>query len=54
MTLNVSTRIYDNSGNEIRELTGVNLYYGKAGSDKDGLDAVLVWNEATEGYTPQS
>lgn len=51
VTLNVSTRIYDNSGNEIRELTGVNLYYGKAGSDKDGLDAVLVWNEATEGYT---
>lgn len=51
VTLNVSTRIYDNSGNEIRELTGVNLYYGKAGSDKDGLDAVLAWNEATEGYT---
>lgn len=51
VTLNVSTRIYDNSGNEIRELTGVNLYYGKAGSDKDGLDAVLVWNEATESYT---
>lgn len=50
ITLNVSTKVYDNSGNEIEELTNVRLYYGRTGSALNGLDANLKWNASTGTY----
>lgn len=50
ITLNVSTKIYDNSGNEIEGLANVRLYYGRTGSALNGLDANLKWNASTGTY----
>ena len=50
ITLNVSTKVYDNSGNEIEGLTNVRLYYGRTGSALNGLDANLKWNASTGTY----
>lgn len=51
--LQVAAEIYDNSGNAIKGLSGVRLYYGRAGSSilSNGLDSNLAWDSTTETYT---
>lgn len=50
VTLTVSARIFDNSGNEIKALNGARLYYGRAGSATGGLDTDLKWSGASGSY----
>ncbi len=50
VTLNVTLKLYDNGGSEIKAQSGVKLYYGKVGSATGGLDADLSWNAASGSY----
>lgn len=53
VTLTISTKIYDNTGEEIKGLSGVKVNYSRVGSATGGLDAELKWNAAVGAYTGQ-
>ncbi|MBR5289593.1 MAG: hypothetical protein IKU28_01215 [Erysipelotrichaceae bacterium] len=44
-------KVFDNKGNIIESLDGVNLYYRLAGSTNTDIYAELVWNASKESYT---
>lgn len=50
VTLDVSCRLFDNSGSELRSMGGVKLTYGRAGSGVDKLDSDMKWNASTGRY----
>ncbi len=50
VTLTVTTRLYDNTGAEIKGLSGVRIYYSRVGSVTGGLDANLTWNASSNAY----
>lgn len=49
VTLTVTTKLYDNTGEEIKGLSDVRIYYSRVGSVK-GLDANLTWNASAGAY----
>lgn len=49
VTLNISTKIYDNTGSELQGLSGVKIVYNRAGTIKN-LDADLQWNAEAGAY----
>lgn len=50
VTLTVTTKLYDNTGEEIKGLADVRIYYSRVGSVKGGLDANLTWNASAGAY----
>lgn len=50
VTLTVTTKLYDNTGAEIKGLSGVSIYYSRVGSVTGGLDADLTWNASSNAY----
>lgn len=50
VTLQVSCRIYDNSGNPITGRGGVKLTYGRVGSTVKKLDSDMKWSSASGRY----
>ena len=53
VTLNVAVKVYDNNGNELPGLSGIELYYGRVGSSilSRGLYSTLRWSADAESYT---
>lgn len=51
VTLQITAMIYDNSGAEIKSLSGAELIYGRAGSATKKLDTNLRWNAEQSRYT---
>lgn len=49
VTLTVTTKLYDNTGEEIKGLSDVRIYYSRVGS-VNGLDANLTWNASAGAY----
>lgn len=49
VTLTVTTKLYDNTGEEIKGLSDVQIYYSRVGS-VNGLDANLTWNASAGAY----
>ena len=50
VTLTVTTKLYDNTGEEIKGLSDVRIYYSRVGSVTGGLDANLTWNASAGAY----
>lgn len=50
VTLTVTTKLYDNTGAEIKGLSGVRIYYSRVGSVTGGRDANLTWNASSNAY----
>lgn len=52
VTLNVAVKVYDNNGNELPGLSGIELYYGRVGSSilSRGLYSTLRWSADAESY----
>lgn len=50
VTLTVTTKLYDNTGAEIKGMSGVQIYYSRVGSVTGGLDANLTWNASSNAY----
>lgn len=46
-----AVKVFDNKGNVIESLDGVNLYYRLAGSTNTDIYAELVWNASKQSYT---
>lgn len=49
VTLTVTTKLYDNTGEEIKGLSDVRIYYSRVGS-VNGRDANLTWNASAGAY----
>ena len=50
VTLTVTTKLYDNTGAEIKGLSGVRIYYSRVGSVTGGKDADLAWSASANAY----
>lgn len=52
VSLGVTAKIYDSTGEEIKDLSDVILYYGRLGSSDDtgGLDTNLIWKASKGCY----
>lgn len=50
-TVDTYVKILDNTGAQIRYLSGAKLYYTRAGSNVDGMNPDLKWNSAEDCYT---
>lgn len=43
--------IFDDSGAEMKYLSGVQLFYTRSGSNVDGMSPLLTWNGSEDSYT---
>lgn len=43
--------IFDDSGAEMKYLSGVQLFYTRSGSNVDGMSPLLTWDGTEDGYT---